>query len=60
MTHSLRPKVKLQIPPLRCASVGMTKGRAALHLGSSGDGWTEPAQRRMTFTNSIRLGRKSG
>ena len=42
--HSLSPKVQLQIPLLRCASVGMTKSRAALHLGSGGGGWTEPAQ----------------
>jgi hypothetical protein len=39
--HSLCPKVKLQIPPLRYAPVGMTKWRVALHLGSGGRGWTE-------------------
>jgi hypothetical protein len=41
---SLRPKVKLQIPPLRFASVGMTKWRVVLHLGIGSRGWTEPAQ----------------
>jgi len=35
---------KLQVPPLRCAPVGMTKWKVAAHLGSGGDGWTEPAQ----------------
>jgi hypothetical protein len=34
------PEVKLQIPPLRFASVGMTKWRVALHLSSGGGGWT--------------------
>jgi hypothetical protein len=28
--HSQRTAAELQIPPLRCAPVGMTKGRAAL------------------------------
>jgi len=36
------PKEKLQVPPLRFAPVGMTKWSVALHLGSSGGGWTEP------------------
>jgi hypothetical protein len=38
MTDLLCPKMKLQVPPLRFASVGMTKGRAALHLGMGGGG----------------------
>jgi hypothetical protein len=33
--------VKLQVPPLRYATVGMTKWRVAAHLGSGGAGWTE-------------------
>ena len=41
MAHSLCPKVKLQVPPLRCAPVGMTKWRVVLHLGSGRDGGTE-------------------
>jgi hypothetical protein len=38
---SLCPKVKLQVPPLRYATVGMTKWRAAAYLGMGGGGWTE-------------------
>jgi hypothetical protein len=45
---SLCPKAKLQIPPLRCATVGMTKWRAAAHLGMGGEGRTESAQRQPT------------
>jgi hypothetical protein len=39
--HSLCPKVKLQVPPLRFAPVGMTNSRVAAHLGSGGGGGTE-------------------
>ena len=37
--HSLSPKVKLAGPS---ATLGMTKGRAAAHLGVDGGGWIEP------------------
>jgi hypothetical protein len=40
-TLPLCPKAKLQVPPLRCAPVGMTNLRAVAHLGSRGGGWTE-------------------
>ncbi len=46
----LRPKVKLQIPPLRYASVGMTKWKVALHLGIGSRGRTE-------LTATLRFGR---
>jgi hypothetical protein len=39
--HSLGPKVKQQVPPLRYAPVGMTRGRAALTLAAVTEGWTE-------------------
>ena len=39
-SHSLCPKVKLQVPPLRCAPVGMTKSRVVADLGSDREGWT--------------------
>jgi hypothetical protein len=32
---------KQQVPPLRYAPVGMTKWRAAAHIGMGGGGWTE-------------------
>ena len=35
---------KLQVPPLRCAPVGMTKLRAAAYLGSGEGGWTESSK----------------
>jgi hypothetical protein len=38
---SLSPKVKLQVPPLRSATVGMTNFRVAAHLGSGAGGRTE-------------------
>jgi hypothetical protein len=38
----MRPIVKLQVPPLCYAPVGMTKWRALAHLGMGGDGWTVP------------------
>jgi hypothetical protein len=41
VTGSEYTNVKLQIPPLRCAPVGMTKLRAVACLGMSGSGWTE-------------------
>jgi hypothetical protein len=41
MAHSLCPKAKLQVPPLRCAPVGMTKWKAAAYLSGGGGGWTE-------------------
>jgi hypothetical protein len=40
-TLPLCPKAKLQVPPLRCAPVGMTNLRVTAHLGRSGGGWTE-------------------
>ena len=40
-----RRKVKLQVPPLRFASVGMTDLRVAAHLGGGGGGWTESAKK---------------
>ena len=46
----LCPKVKLQVPPLRCASVGMTNWRAVAHLGLGGGGWTESSNQRPTLT----------
>jgi hypothetical protein len=33
----------------RCASVGMTKWRVALHLGSGGEGWTEHSSNQPAF-----------
>ena len=44
-THSRCPKVKLQVPPLRYAPVGMTKWRVAAHLRSGRGGWTESTNR---------------
>jgi hypothetical protein len=41
----LRRKVKLQVPPLRFASVGMTNLRVAAHLGGGGGGWTKSANK---------------
>jgi hypothetical protein len=42
-------KFKLQVPPLRCASVGMTTLRAVAHLGMGGGGWTESAKQQPTL-----------
>jgi hypothetical protein len=42
---SLSPKVKLQVPPLRSATVGMTNLRVAAHLGSGGGGRTSQPTR---------------
>jgi hypothetical protein len=39
------PRHKLQIPPLRCAPVGMTKWRLALHPSIGVAGWTEPTDK---------------
>ena len=41
MEDSLWPKVKLQVLPLRYASVGLTNFRVAAHLGLGGGGWTK-------------------
>jgi hypothetical protein len=37
----LNPKVEPQVPPLRYASVGITRFRVVAHLGMGGGGWTE-------------------
>jgi hypothetical protein len=55
MAFSQSPKVKLQIPPLRCAPVGMTSSRAAAYIGMSGGGWTESTTRVSTLTQTAHL-----
>jgi hypothetical protein len=55
MAHSLYPKVKLRVPPLRFAPVGMTKLGVAAHLGSGGGGWTEVNQRERWVPHSSRI-----
>jgi hypothetical protein len=62
---SLCPKVKLQVPPLRCAPVGMTKwgGRRPTSAAVKGDGQSQPiysltstALRNRRLTSRARIG----
>jgi hypothetical protein len=53
MALSLCAKVKLQVPPLRFATVGMTNFRVAAHLGSGGGGWTESNKEVPTPTKEL-------
>jgi hypothetical protein len=55
MPHSLCRKVKLQVPPLRFAPVGMTKLRVAAHLCSSDGGWTESTNEHRWVPHSSRI-----
>jgi hypothetical protein len=50
---------KLQIPPLRCAPVGTTKWRVALHLGSGGGGGQSQPTRVPTPTRTAHLRSRS-
>jgi hypothetical protein len=43
----VRGIVKQQVPPLRCAPVGMTNWGAAAHLGMGGGGWTESTKQEL-------------
>jgi len=46
----------LQVPPLRCAPVGMTKWRVAAHLCGGGGGWTNQHNNNQPGFQSLRYG----